>query len=312
MKKNQAENKVLHSKSVAIISLAVVINIIASKLMADWSYNWLPIQASAAAPYVDNLFAFETAIGTFIFLGCTGVMSWVLIFNRAGKYDESDGEPIEGNIKLEILWTIIPLLLVLAIATYSTKVNSTLQNLGSKQKFNTDDVPPSLVKNDLSSKNGPIDVISRQWNWEFIYPQGIHSSELHLPINKRVNLRLISKDVIHSFYVPAFRLKQDIIPGSVISYSLTPTRTGTYRLRDAMFSGAYFSQNQTNVIVDSLDSYEKWISSTVKNTPENGLNPAFFLYKKRLEKGNKGWATVAPAPSPMVNDPGNPSSPHDS
>ena len=89
------------------------------------------------------------------------------------------------------------------------------------------------------------DVIARQWSWEFIYPNGVRSSELHLPIDQRVNFQLQSqKTFIHSFYVPAFRLKQDIIPGSIISYSLTPTRKGRFRLRDAMFSGAYFSVNQ--------------------------------------------------------------------
>ena len=299
-------------KSILIISLGVAINILLSKSMADWSYTWLPIQASITAPYVDDLFAFETGIGTFIFLGCTSVMIWVLIFNRAGKYDESDGEPIEGNVKLEVIWTIIPLILVLAIATYSTKVNGILQNLGSKQKFNANEIPPSLVDKSLASDTGPIDVISRQWNWEFVYPEGIRSSELHLPINERVNLRLISKDVLHSFYVPAFRLKQDIIPGSVISYRLTPTREGIYRLRDAMFSGAYFSQNQTNVIVESKESYRAWLDQTVKKEPKKGLNTASLLYQKRLKKGNKGWATVPPAPSPLVNDPGNPSIPHES
>ena len=299
-------------KALIIVLIAVSINLYLSKLMANWSYNWLPIQASSAAPYVDNLFAFETGVGTFIFLGCTSVMGWVLIFNRARKYDESDGEPIEGNITLEVIWTIIPLLLVLGIAIYSTRVNIKLQNLGAKEKFSVQETPPSLVLKDINSNIGPIDVISRQWNWEFIYPEGVHSSELHLPINKKVNLRLISKDVIHSFYVPAFRLKQDIIPGSIISYSLTPTRTGTYRLRDAMFSGAYFSQNQTNVIVQSQESYNKWISSSVKKIPQKGLNPASFLYQERLKKGNKGWATPPPAPSPMVNDPGNSLTHHES
>tara|TARA_Y100001968_G_C19350340_1_gene714306 strand:+ start:220 stop:1161 length:942 start_codon:yes stop_codon:yes gene_type:complete len=312
IKKIKSLNKNLNLKRIIIIAFAIMLDIYLSKLMANWSYQWQPIQASLAAPYVDNLFAFETGIGTFIFLGCTSVMGWVLIFNRARKYDESDGEPIEGNLTIELIWTIIPLLLVLGIAAYSTKVNITLQNLGSKQKFSSDEVPPSLVETQITSDIGPIDVISRQWNWEFIYPEGIHSSELHLPVNKRVNLRLISQDVIHSFYVPAFRLKQDIIPGSVISYSLTPTRIGIYRLRDAMFSGTYFSQNQTNVIVDSTETYEEWIRSTVKKEPQNGLNPASFLYQKRLKKGNKGWATVSPAPSPLVNDPGDPSLPHDS
>ena len=88
-----------------IISIAVAINLVIAKLMATWSYSWFPPQASSAASYVDDLFALETGIGSFIFFGCTGVMGWVLLFNRAGKYDESDGAPIEGNTKLEIIWT---------------------------------------------------------------------------------------------------------------------------------------------------------------------------------------------------------------
>tara|TARA_B100000945_G_C20413908_1_gene614115 strand:+ start:1351 stop:2286 length:936 start_codon:yes stop_codon:yes gene_type:complete len=298
------------SVGIFIILVALVINTLISLLMGYWSYSWLPIQASEAAHYVDNLFAFETSIGTFIFLGCTGTISWILLFNRAPKYDESNGEPLEGNVKLEIAWTILPLILVLAIATYATKVNYKLENLGSKIKYNFDQEIP-YVKEKKAFDFGPVDVISRQWNWEFIYPNGIHSSELHLPINKRTNFRLITEDVIHSFYVPAFRLKQDIIPGSVITYSLTPTKKGVFRLRDAMFSGAYFSQNQTNVIVESEDIFNKWINETVKKELQNGLNPAGRLYKKRLKDGNRGWATVKPAPAPQVQDVGSEERTHD-
>ena len=296
--------------TIFIIISAVGINSLISLLMGYWSYSWLPIQASEAANYVDNLFSFETTIGTFIFLGCTGTMAWILIFNRAPKYDESNGQPLEGNVKLEVIWTIIPLILVLAIATYAPKVNYKLENLGSKTKDNFGQEAP-FVEEKKPFDFGPIDVISRQWNWEFIYPNGIHSSELHLPINKRINFRLITDDVIHSFYIPAFRLKQDIIPGSVITYSLTPTRTGVFRLRDAMFSGAYFSQNQTNVIVESEDVFKKWINETVKKELQNGLNPAGRLYDKRLKNGNRGWATVEPAPAPKVQDVGLEDRPHD-
>ena len=297
--------------SILVISLAIFIDLLLSKLMASWSYSWFPVQASTAAPYVDNLFAFETGIGTFIFLGCSGVIGWVLIFNRAPKYDESFGEPIEGNTSLEIVWTVLPFLLVIAIAIYSTNVNTTLNSLGSKSKY---DPQKELIQNSDNGKkvfNDSIDVIARQWNWEFVYPEGFSSSELHLPINKKVNFRLISKDVIHGFYIPAFRLKQDIIPGSIISYSLTPTRTGVYRLRDSMFSGAYFSQNQTNVVVESTDSYKQWIDITVKKVPVSGLNQAGILYQKRLESGDRGWATVPPTSSPMVNDPGDYQQPHE-
>ena len=305
--------RIINQKLISIVgvSLAIFIDLLLSKLMASWSYSWLPVQASAAAPYVDNLFAFETGIGTFIFLGCSGVIGWVLIFNRAPKYDESFGEPIEGNTNLEIVWTVIPLLLVIAIAIYSTNINSTLKNLGSKSKY---DPQKDLIQNsELGQKisDAPIDVIARQWNWEFVYPEGFSSSELHLPINNKINFRLISKDVLHGFYIPAFRLKQDIIPGSIIEYSLTPTRAGVYRLRDSMFSGTYFSENQTNVIVESKDSYQKWINKTVKKVPVSGLNQAGILYKKRLENGNRGWSTVPPTSSPMVNDPGDYHQPHE-
>tara|TARA_Y100001970_G_C14256197_1_gene875588 strand:+ start:3275 stop:4210 length:936 start_codon:yes stop_codon:yes gene_type:complete len=296
--------------TVLLILFFTIINLLISLLMGLWSYSWLPIQASKAAYYVDNLFAFETTVGTFIFLGCTGTMAWILIFNRAPKYDESNGQPLEGNVKLEVLWTVIPLILVLAISSYSTRVNYKLKNLGSKIKYDIGQKVPISQENEIFDY-GPIDVISRQWNWEFVYQNGIHSSELHLPINKRVNFRLITEDVIHSFYVPAFRLKQDIIPGSVITYSLTPTKEGVYRLRDAMFSGAYFSQNQTNVIVESEENFNSWINDTVKKELQNGLNPAGRLYDKRLKNGNRGWATVKPAPAPKVQEVGSEERPHD-
>lgn len=297
--------------AIVIITIAVGLNLVIAKMMANWSYSWFPPQASSAAPYVDDLFALETGIGSFIFFGCTGFMGWVLLFNRAGKYDESDGAPIEGNTKLEITWTIIPLVTVFLIATYSMNVNMKLQTLGPKHKYAIGTDPTVLIAKDPKADIGPIDVIARQWSWEFIYPNGVRSSELHLPVDQRVNFRLISEDVLHSFFVPAFRLKQDIIPGSIISYSLTPTKEGRFRLRDAMFSGAYFSQNQTNVVVESEATYTNWLKTTARQPLQPGLDPGRALYERRLARGDKGWATVPPAPPPQVNDPGDPSIPHD-
>ena len=297
--------------AIVIITIAIGLNLVIAKMMANWSYSWFPPQASSAAPYVDDLFALETGIGSFIFFGCTGFMGWVLLFNRAGKYDESDGAPIEGNTKLEITWTIIPLVTVFLIATYSMNVNMKLQTLGPKHKYAIGTDPTVLIAKDPKADVGPIDVIARQWSWEFVYPNGVRSSELHLPVDQRVNFRLISEDVLHSFFVPAFRLKQDIIPGSIISYSLTPTKEGRFRLRDAMFSGAYFSQNQTNVVVESEATYTHWLQKTANQPLQPGLDPGRSLYDRRLARGDKGWATVPPAPPPMVNDPGDPSIPHD-
>lgn len=298
-------------KAIVIISIGMALNTALAALMARWSYSWFPPQASSAAPYVDDLFALETAIGSFLWFGLTAVIAWTILFNRAPKYDESYGEPIEGNNRLEITWTIIPTVIVFAIAIYSMQVNDKLDALGPKHKYAIGSDPAAVADVDPRATVGPIDVIARQWSWEFIYPDGTRSSELHLPIDQRVNFRLISEDVNHSFYVPAFRLKQDIIPGSVISYSLTPTKEGRFRLRDAMFSGAYFSQNQTDVIVEPEEAYNQWLAATAKQPLQPGLSPGNELYAKRLANGNKGWATVPPAPPPMVNDPGDASIPHD-
>ena len=296
-----------------VVLISTVLDAAVSFQVSRWAYGWLPVPASTAAPYVDDLFSLEVGIGAFIFIGCVGFIIWSVLFSRAEKYDESDGLPIEGNTKLEITWTVIPFMIVMALAFYSINVNETLATLGPKQKYDVaiNQDPEAVATLDVRREVGPIEVISRQWSWEFVYPDGVRSSELHLPNDLRANFLLSSEDVIHSFYIPAFRLKQDIIPGSVISYSITPTREGRFRLRDAMFSGAYFSKNQTDVIVESEEAYNSWLSATAKRPLVEGLSPGTPLYEKRLTDGDRGWATVPPAPPPMVNDPGNPDAPHD-
>jgi cytochrome c oxidase subunit 2 len=285
--------------------------------MAQQSYHWLPVQASTAAPYVDNLFALETGIGTFILVGCSAVIAWTLLFNRAPKYDLDDGDPIEGNLTLEIIWTLIPLLVVLAIAWHTIGINRTLATLGGKQRLATA-APTATASAPMatgslptatgllpittdSTEIGPIQVIARQWSWEFIYPTGVRSSELHLPVDRPIHFRLISMDVLHGFYIPAFRLKQDLIPGSVIDYRLTPSRQGRYRLRDSMFSGGYFATNQTDVVVESGADFAAWLAAAERAPLRPSFNAANDLWQQRLAKGNRGWATVPPAPPPEVN-----------
>jgi cytochrome c oxidase subunit 2 len=271
--------------------------------------HWLPVQASAAAPHVDDLFALETGIGTFLFVGCVAVILSTVLFRRAPKYDLVNGDPIEGNVKLEITWTLIPLLIVALLTWQAMRVNSTLATLGGKQRV-TDGAAAMEVSAAAASARGgeragvsygPVQVIARQWSWEFVYPEGVRSAELHLPVNQPVQLELVSLDVLHGFYVPAFRLKQDLIPGSVIAYRLTPTREGRYRLRDSMFSGAYFASNQTNVVVQSAVEFQAWLRDAAKRPLQPSWNPATELHQRRLQRGDQGWATVPPAPPPLVN-----------
>jgi cytochrome c oxidase subunit 2 len=289
--------------SLVLVAIGLGLDALVSWTMAQQSYRWLPVQASTAAPYVDNLFALETGIGSFILVGCTAVIAWTLLFNRAPKYDLDDGDPIEGNIRLEIIWTVIPLVVVLAIAWHTIGVNHTLATLGGKQRLATAGPleSASLPISTDSTEIGPIQVIGRQWSWEFIYPNGVRSSELHLPVDRPIYFRLISMDVLHGFYIPAFRLKQDLIPGSVIDYRLTPSRQGRYRLRDSMFSGGYFATNQTDVIVESEADFAAWLAAAAQAPLRPSFNAANEIWQQRLAEGNRGWATVPPAPPPEVN-----------
>jgi cytochrome c oxidase subunit 2 len=148
-----------------------------------------------------------------------------------------------------------------------------------------------------------IEVHSRQWVWEFRYPgQNVTSTELHLPNDRRVKLALTSDDVIHGFYIPAFRLKQDIIPGRKIDFEFTPIREGTYRLRDSQYSGTYFAAMQTNVVVESPASYQQWLATAARQTPQPGDDPAFTEYSQLVKSGRVGWKTIVPAAPPLVND----------
>ncbi|MEA5422762.1 cytochrome c oxidase subunit II [Synechococcus sp. CCY9201] len=294
----------LRPRTLGLVAIALLLDGVASLRMADWSHQWLPLPASAAAPYVDDLFALETGIGTFIFLGCVSVIGWTLLFNRAPKYDMDDGDPIEGNLRLEITWTIIPLVIVMLIAWHAIRVSDTLATLGGKVRVTGTAEAMALAEPGgvaAAGGFGPIEVIGRQWSWEFVYPNGVHSTELHLPLNLRSSFHLIATDVIHGFFIPAFRLKQDMIPGSVIDYSLIPTREGRYRLRDSMFSGGYFSSNQTDVVVESEANFQRWLEQAARQPLKPGYNEARLLYEKRLAEGDRGWATVPPAPPPLVH-----------
>jgi len=294
-----------------LVAIALAVNLLASLWMQAQVPGWLPVPASAAAPYVDGLFALETAIGTFLFLGCVEVILWSLLFHRSNKYDLDNGDPIEGNTRLEIVWTLIPLVVVMAIAWHTTRVDATLATLGGKERVVGGEQALQVAgraaaadagdAGDAGTAGGPIQVIARQWSWEFVYANGVRSTELHLPVDQPAAFELVSLDVIHGFFIPAFRLKQDILPGSVIRYRLTPTRIGRYRLRDSMFSGGYFAANQSDVVVESEADFRRWLQEAAARPLAPSWNAAQESYRRRLERGDRGWAVVPPAPPPMVN-----------
>ena len=303
----------IHRTAVLGLSLWVGVLVLLSHWMGRQAHHWLPVPASNAAPLVDGLFSFETAIGTFVFGAVLTVLVWVLLFNRAEKYDETDAVPIEGNTRLEVIWTAIPFVLVMAIAIYTIRINHRLGVLGPMEHIHAHS-PVEMQGGYPADRLPPeqIEVIARQWSWEFRYPgRDVSSTELHLPVDQPVTFRLNSDDVLHGFYIPAFRLKQDVIPGRAIDFNLTPTREGRYRLRDSQFSGTWFAANQADVVVESPESYAAWLKQAAGQPLQDGLSRAVQEYAVRQQRRNPGWATVPPAPPPQVNVPGSPDLPHD-
>ncbi|WP_055073915.1 cytochrome c oxidase subunit II [Pseudanabaena sp. 'Roaring Creek'] len=288
-----------------LVGVAIAIALI-SLWMGQAAYTWFPPQASAESILVDNLFSFLVTLGTFIFLGVVGTLTYSILFQRAGKYDYSDGPHIEGNVKLEIIWTAIPFVLVIWIAAYSYQIYDRMSILGPMEHDHHGSMMAEAHADEVSEAKSEeveqIQVLARQWSWEFHYSNGtgeVSSTELHLPNNRRIKLVLHSEDVLHGLYIPAFRVKQDVIPGRDIDFEFTPIREGKYRLRDSQYSGTYFAAMQTDVVVESPETFQKWLADASIATPVTAYNRASNEYAKRANTNN--WATVIPAAPPVVN-----------
>lgn len=295
-------------KNIITLSAIAIALVAISIWMGQVSYSWFPPQASAEAVLIDKLFSLLTAIGTFIFLGVTVAVIYTIIFNRAGRYDTSDGPPIEGNVTLEIVWTAIPLLIVIVIAafSYQTYMEMSIRRpMAMAHMQMPNGISPAYAES-IDESVPPmtnIEVEAKQWSWVFRYPtKNVTSTELHLPVNQRAHLVMRSPDVIHGFYIPAFRVKQDIIPQQNIDFEFTPIRTGKYRLRDSEYSGTYFAAMQADVVVESAEDYQKWLADAATREPSPAPNQAATEYALREERADKAaWATVVPAPAPVVN-----------
>lgn len=294
------------STVVTFVLLAIAI-VLASLWMAQQSYSWLPVAASKESTLIDNLFAFTVFWGSVIFFGVTGTIGFSVLTRRVSRFDLSDGPPIEGNVPLEIIWTAVPIALVFLTAGYSYWTYEQMAVKGPMELVHLH--MPEMAAYAAPLESEPtvnIDVNAKQWAWTFHYPdKNVTSAELHVPLNQRVKLALRSEDVLHGFYVPAFRLKQDIFPNRTIEFEFTPTQAGKYRINDSQFSGTFFAIMQSSVIVEPADDYDRWLRETATHKLVPAENQPYLEYTKRSKKGLKpGWRTVPPAAPPLVNQSG--------
>ncbi|BAY30298.1 cytochrome C oxidase subunit II, transmembrane region [Nostoc carneum NIES-2107] len=291
-----------------LIAVYIAVLLAISHWIGQWSYSWMPPEATAEAQKVDSLFSFLTSIGAFIIFGLVSMMLYSVIFFRAPKNDYSEGHPSRGDLKLEFLWTAAPTLLVLWLAFQGFNIYQQLDILGLQQvvhlhtPLDSEPVYAAVSTDKPKPASETIEVFVKQWDWSFRYPNNITSNELHLPVNLRTRLNLHAQDVLHSFYVPEFRLQQYVVPGRSIDIVVTPTRIGQYKLKDALFSGTYFALMDANVQIESLEQYNQWLSHAQQEptTNENQAVAEYTQPPKTWFKSN--WYTVAPAPRAIANE----------
>ena len=226
---------------VAVIVLTVVTSVI--MLIPDWNGE----QGSTAAPDIDHLLDVAIVLSSFVFAIVMVLLGFSVWKWRARPGDESDGAPIHGNTRLEIAWTVIPTVIVVFLAAYSW-----------------------IVLDDIEAKGDDameLDVTAQQFEWTFQYPEAnVQSKELHVPVDQQLDVHLTALDVLHSFWVPEWRIKRDLVPagegGDEIDdqFVVTPDREGTFSLICTELCGVGHATMRATVVVESEADFQQWLT----------------------------------------------------
>lgn len=279
----------------ALITLLVGMALVLAGLWIGHNVQLLPLAASTNAPIYDDLFQVLFSIGAILFLGVVGLLLFSMVRFRRRPGERGDGVAIEGNLPLEIVWTAIPAVVVLFVGIYSYDIYERMggmaplndhgamhqiasvsgamtASIGAQEDVQSGELQasPQRVWGGIgvaASSAGalPVEVTAMQFAFIFHYPDGdITSGELHVPADRPVELRMEARDVIHAFWVPQFRIKQDVIPGQPTVLSFTANRPGTYPIICAELCGPYHGGMRTNVVVHENDDFTAWVR---KNSP---------------------------------------------
>ena len=227
-----------------MIALGIVLSLIGIAIALI--IPWFPTSAAKSANKIDTVYDVLLICSVPIFVLVMTVAIYSVVRVRARPGDMGDGAPIHGNTRLEVIWVTIPFIMVTALAIYGWIV---LDDLEAKQ-------PNTLVVN----------VTGQQFTWSFDYPsEKVKSNELVLPKDRPVEFRIHTKDVLHSFWVPEFRLKSDAVPGLTTKIRLTPDRIGRYQVVCAELCGIGHSTMRQNVRVVTSAGFNSWLRDQKQN-----------------------------------------------
>ncbi|HWX73835.1 MAG TPA: cytochrome c oxidase subunit II [Solirubrobacteraceae bacterium] len=229
-------------------TLAAALIAIAIGIALSYVIHWFPVQASTQAKNTDRLYHVLVDASIPIFVLVTGVILYCVWQFRMKPGEElKDGPPIHGNTRLEVFWTAAPAALLLSLLAYSFVV-----------LHNNEKKPLREIR---------VGVTAQQFAWTFQYPPSVtggapvQSYQLYLPQGESVKFELHSKDVIHAFFIPAFRVQQDVVPGITTSWRATPDRLGTYPVVCNLLCGLGHSLMRTSVHVVTPAGFQAWLKS---------------------------------------------------
>ncbi|MEZ6097775.1 MAG: cytochrome c oxidase subunit II [Pirellulaceae bacterium] len=215
----------------------------------DTSFRLFPEQASTAAEQVDRLYVFLLGVASFFtVLILVLIVYFVLKYRHGARVDRSQ---VSGNRYwiLEITWSLIPLGLTMIMFGW-----------GADLFFKVHHPPSGCIE---------INVLAKQWMWKIQHADGKQEiNSLHVPVGTPVKLRMISEDVIHSFFVPNFRVKQDVLPGRYTTIWFQPTKTGRYHLFCAEYCGTSHSRMTGEIVVQEPTDYADWLQGGASECPE--------------------------------------------
>ena len=236
-----------------LIAAVMVLTVITSVIMLI--PNWNGEAASTAADDIDHLLDVSIVLSSFVFAIVMVLLGYSIYKWRAKPGDEGDGEPIHGNTRLEIAWTVIPTVIVGFLAAYS-----------------------AVVLADIEEKDAdsmPLTVTAQQFAWSFEYPeQGVQSDELHVPVDQQLDITLRAEDVLHSFWVPEWRIKRDLVPGApgasiADEIVITPDKLGSYSVVCTEYCGTGHSTMRVPVVVETEEEFLAWVAKQEKLDPED-------------------------------------------
>ncbi|HMT04187.1 MAG: cytochrome c oxidase subunit II [Solirubrobacterales bacterium] len=254
-----------------MVLAVIVVGLIQSVVLLQ--FNWFGQEASTAAKPIDTMMDVTIVLSSFIFAIVCVALGYALYKWRAKPGDESDGLPIHGNTKLEVIWTLIPVMIVLGLGGYSWAV------LNDIEKTKADAIH--------------VNAYAQQFAWTFGYPESGNKwseGEIHVPVDRQIIFDLRAQDVIHSFWVPEWRMKKDAVPGLETDVVVTPNREGTFQLVCAELCGLGHTTMRAKVVVESQAEYDKWVAGLKSEVPEDLLlTPDQYIEKqKQLEEQSSG------------------------